>query len=248
MPRRQQPTWSHPYPTGPFNAVFYADGGETPTPADIAPAPAAPPQERKSNKPRPAETEGELIVSRDWLESRLTVEKDAGRRNGNQRLAADLGFEDVNGLRSFVDERRKAEQEAMSETERRVQELETRERQLAAREAQAQAALVSASRRALLVTLGATGDDLEDATALLRVTNDATDEEVREAADKLKERRPELFGATGAPAAQPAAPMAPTGLPAAGMPRPGASQPKPGERGLEMLRRRGKAPRNNDAA
>ncbi|MCX4606833.1 hypothetical protein OG402_41130 [Streptomyces anulatus] len=245
--RADTSAWARPYSTGPFSPVFYASGDPAEPPAvdpatDPTPVPGPPkPKPPVPAADRPGLQDGELVVHKDWLEQKLTVEKDAGRRNGNQRLAADLGFDDVKAMRAYVEEKRQTDQAQLSETERRAQELEERERQIATREAQAAARELAANRKSLLAGLGAAGADLEDATALLRVDNDATDDELRAAAEALKERRPELFGARSTPAPG-ATPPAPTGLPANGVPRPGANQPKPGERGLAMLARRGKIP------
>jgi hypothetical protein len=96
----------------------------------------------------------------------------------------------------------------------------------------------AAARRSVLVGLGATGDDLEDAAALLRVDEDADDQAITQAAQQLKDRRPELFGVTPTPPPN-TLPPAPGGAPAGG-PRPGGSATKPGDAGREMLRRRGK--------
>ncbi|WP_329203965.1 hypothetical protein [Streptomyces sp. NBC_01435] len=233
--------WAHPYPTGPWSPVFYADGDPDPA--------ATPPGDDSTGTPkpkppatRPGPTDGELIVRSDWLEQKLTAEKDSGRRNGNQRLAADLGFDDVNGLRQYVEDKKKAEQAQLSETERRAQELEERERKLAERETQADALVRAASRRAILVGLGATGADLDDATALLRVENDATDDDVTAAAEALKSRRPELFGVRQADLTTTQLPPAPSGAPAGGPPARQTPTGKPGDRGREMARLRGHKP------
>ncbi|MFI7096852.1 hypothetical protein [Streptomyces lydicus] len=238
-PRTGRTGWSHPYAPNP--AICYADGGDeppadAPTPADIAARAQQPAPEIKPV--RPGESEDELIVRRDWLDQKFAAEKDSGRRNGNQRLASDLGFDDVNSLRKYVTDAREAEKAQLSATERREQELAERERVLVEREAQAAAAVHAANRRSVLVSLGATGDDLDDATALLRVANDATDDEVRTAAEALKDRRPELFGIKPT-AATTSLPPAPGGAPAGGPPSRPAATSKPGDRGREMARIRG---------
>lgn len=148
-----------------------------------------------------------------------------------------MGFTSPDDVKTFVEAARKAQQEALSEDERRRQELEQREQQLAAREAAAAERERVANRRAVLAGLGATGDDLEDAAALLRAPDDADDQALREAAEALKARRPELFGAK--PAQQPnTLPPAPGGAPANGTPNRGPGE-KIGSRGLEMARLRG---------
>lgn len=236
-------TWAHPYPTGIFAPVFYASGDQADPPAATPPGDDSDPADGpkpKAPATRPGPADGELIVRSDWLEQKLTAEKDSGRRNGNQRLASDLGFDDVNGLRDYVAAQKKAEQAQLSEAERRAQELEDRERKLVEKETQAAARERVANRRAILVGLGATGADLDDATALLRVENDATDDDVATAAEALKARRPELFGVH--PQADPAAPQlppAPGGAPAGGAPVRQTSTSKPGDRGREMARIRG---------
>jgi len=232
--------WAHPYTGIAALGVFYNDGGDPAEPP--ADDPVNPPKP-KAPATRPGPADGELIIRTDWLEQQLTAEKDSGRRNGNQRLAADLGFEDVNGLRQYVEDKKKAEQAQLSETERRAQELEERERRLAEKETLAAARERVANRRAILVGLGATGADLDDATALLRVENDATDDDVTAAAEALKTRRPELFGVRTQPdPAAPQLPPAPGGAPAGGPPARQTPTSKPGDRGREMARLRGHKP------
>ncbi|MFD9249499.1 hypothetical protein [Streptomyces bottropensis] len=113
-----------------------------------------------------------------------------------------------------------ARQAQLSEEQRRTEELQRREQALQAREDAAVAREKEAAARdrdtrirQALVTLGATGADLDDAAALLRVPDDADDAAITQAAEQLKERRGEMFG-TG-PAAQ-ALPPAPSGGPAGG--------------------------------
>lgn len=240
--------WAHPYPTGLFSPTFYASGdpdpaGDPANPPAGGPDPTDPPKPKPPNPSanRPGLADGELVVTREWLDQKFAVEKDSGRRNGNQRLASDLGFEDVKAMRTYVEAQRQAEQAQLSETERRARELEDRERKLVEKETQAAARECVANRRSILVGLGATGTDLDDATALLRVENDATDDDVTAAAEALKARRPELFGVR--PAGDPAQlPPAPGGAPAGGPPARQAPTGKPGDRGREMARLRGHKP------
>jgi hypothetical protein len=204
-----QPGWSHPYAPSPFSPVFYNDGGDP----DPATPPAADPP-----KPGPPPTR---TFTQDEVTSLAAKEKAQGERAGARRaleeFAAEYGFSNVDDTKAFIEAARKAEQDALSEREKREQALAKREQQLAEREAAAVARERDANRRAVLVGLGATGDDLDDAAALLRVADDADDAAVQEAAAKLKERRPELFGVTP-PAPQTTPPPAPGGAPAGGPP------------------------------
>lgn len=201
--------WSHPY-ASPF--VLYADGGDPPAGDE--------PTGDTTPKPAPPKT-----FTQEQVAALAAKEKSQGERAGARRaleeFAAELGFSNIDDAKAFVEEGRKAKEAAMSEQERREQALADRERQLAEREAAAVARERIANRRAVLVGLGATGDDLEDATALLRVADDADEQAVAEAAEALKERRPELFGARQAetPAVPvPSTPPAPGGSPAGGPP------------------------------
>ncbi|MFF2864516.1 hypothetical protein ACFVSX_32130 [Streptomyces rubiginosohelvolus] len=234
-PTPNRTAWAHPYTGALAMAVFYNDGGIPPT--GSTPSPQDPPKPGPPATPR--------TFTQDELTALAAKEKAQGERAGAraalEKVAADLGFSNLEDAKAFIEEGRKAREAQLSEQQKRERELADREAKAEAREKAAEARERTANRRALLVGLGATGDDLDDAAALLRVPDDADDEDVQAAADALKQRRPELFGATRQP--DPAAvPPAPTGLPAAGVPRPGASQPKPGERGLAMLKRRGKVP------
>ncbi|MGW4825429.1 hypothetical protein ACWEP4_42795 [Streptomyces sp. NPDC004227] len=103
------------------------------------------------------------------------------------------------------------------------------------REAQAASRERAAARRAVLVGLGATGAELKDAELLLVVEDDSDEQALTEAAEALKARRPELFGASSAPVP----PAAPGGSPAGGPPPRGSNMPKPGSHGAEMARQRG---------
>ncbi|MFF7130429.1 hypothetical protein [Streptomyces sp. NPDC008240] len=138
-------------------------------------------------------------------------------------------------LTAFVQQQRDAQTAALSDLERREQAAAEREANAAQRETQAIARERAATRRAVLVGLGATGEDLADAERLLVVEDDADETAIAEAATALKTRRPELFGSSTAAVL----PAAPGGSPAGGPPPRGANVPKPGQHGADMARQRG---------
>lgn len=202
--------WAHPYTGMQAQAVFHADGGDPESQPPVpkpTPPPAAPPQGS---------------FTQDDLDRIAAKEKAQGQRAGARQaledFAAEHGFNTVDDAKAFIAAARSAEEAKKSEEQKRQEELDRREQDLAQREAAAAAMQRSAARRAVLVGLGATGDDLEDAAALLRVTDDADDQAVQDAAAALKERRPELFGVKKTPEPN-ALPPAPGGSPAGGPPR-----------------------------
>lgn len=224
--------WAHPYRGIPAMAVFYNDGGDPPTaPPAGDPAPTDPP------KPGPP---AQRTFTQAEVEALAAKEKAQGKRAAAREFAEKHGFSSIEDAEQFIAEARKAAEAKKTEEQKRQEELDRREQALAERESAAIARERNANRRAVLVGLGATGDDLEDAAALLRVDDDADDATVAEAAAKLKERRPELFGqaAPVPPAGQ--MPPAPGGAPAGGPPPRQAPAGKPGDRGREMARLRGK--------
>lgn len=185
-----------------------------------------------------------VTIPQEELSRRFAREKDQGRRAGVRELLGQLGFESAKSLTEYVQAQRQVEQERQDAEQARLTEVERREQAAAEREQQAQQREVTAlarerdaSRRALLVGLGAAGPDLEDAVVLLGhiAEPDAEGDTLSQAAEELKERRPELFAP---PAATPTPP--PSGSPASGIPpRAGGTPPRPGQTGLDIARRRG---------
>ena len=225
--------WAHPYSGIPAMAVFYNDGGDPPpAPPVTDPAAAAEPP-----KPGPP---AQRTFTQAEVEALAAKEKAQGKRAAAREFAEKHGFSSIEDAEQFIAAARQAEEAKKTEEQKRQEELDRREQDLAARETAALARERSANRRAVLVGLGATGDDLEDAAALLRVEDDADDATVAEAAGKLKERRPELFGAARpADLAPNQLPPAPGGAPAGGPPPRQTPSGKPGDRGREMARLRG---------
>lgn len=196
-----------------------------PSPADIAARasqqqlPAAPP----AGQAPAGSGEAEVSLTQRRLNVLMKSEKDEGRRAAYRAMAEAAGIDpdtfDPDKFGEVFKQAEQARQQSLSEDQRRAEELAKREKDLEARAAQLEQQAAEAARRdrdtrirSALVRLGATGDDLEDAAALLRVADDATDEQIAEAAQQLKERRSVLFGA----AAPQTLPPAPSGGPAGG--------------------------------
>lgn len=177
----------------------------------------------------------QVTLSQEELTRRFTREKDQGRRAAVRELLTQLGFDSARALSDFVRAQQDAEQSKLSDLDRREQELAARETETAAREAEAVARERDAARRAVLISLGSAGSELEDAAVLLARTadEDADDTALQKAAEQLKTRRPELFGQQ---LTTPPPSGSPDGSPP---PRSGRTPPRPGAAGLDMARRRG---------
>lgn len=254
------PGWAHPYTGLRATAVFYNDGGQgggNPTPTAAPPTPPAPSpadlaaQAQKNVPIELRDPETGVVMTQERFTQNMAKSRRAGRHAAFRELAEAAGVPfdidnfDASKFGQMFKDAEKARQAQLTEEQRRHEELEQREKALteretaaAQREADAQRKARDVQIRAALVARGATGDDLEDAAALLRVADDADDTAIAEAADKLKERRGELFDAPAAPSGQ--MPPAPGGAPAGGPPPRQAPAGRPGDRGREMARLRGK--------
>ncbi len=218
------PGWAHPYTGAQGLAVFYNDGGgnpPTPSPTDIPP---------KRTAPAPGDTGDQVVMPQDKFTQNMTEQRRRGRHAAYREIAEAAGIDfdvdtfDPKAFAQSFKEAQAARQALLTEEQRRAEELAQREQDVAAQKAQADKLLADARAearqvkiRSALVRLGATGDDLEDAAALLRVPDDADDDAITQAADALKARRGELFGT--APAPKPSTlPPAPGGAPAGAPP------------------------------
>lgn len=220
-------------------------GQQPPTPPAPSPAPAVDPDEDK------------VTVTQRRLNVIMRDEKEEGRRSAYRAMAEAAGIDpdafDPAKFGEVFKQAEQARQAQLSEEQRRTEELTARERAIEAREqAAVQREQEAAQRdrdsriRAALVRLGATGEDLEDAAALMRVADDADDTAITEAADALKARRGELFGA---PATPQTLPPAPSGGPAGGnAPRQPATSSKDAVREAARKRAQQMGLRTDDAA
>lgn len=194
------------------------------------PQPADPSLAQPTGDPTAA---GGARVDQDTLTRLLAREKEQGGRAAVRKLLESLGFEKPDELTEFVRAQQDAKAAQLSEVERREKAAADAAASAAQREAAAAERERAAVLRAVLVSLGASGDDLADAERLLAVDDGADEQAVTEAAAALKARRPELFGG------QQVLPPAPGGSPAGGPPPRGSGAAKPGQAGRDMARRRG---------
>lgn len=211
-----------PAPPAPTPADLAARGQQQP-PAPV-PAPVQPLLDRDTGQP----------MTQNRFAKIMTRENDKGRLKVLRELCEQAGIPfdhentDVAKLTEVLKSAETARQAQLSDEQRRNEELAAREQALQAREAAiAQRDADTARERrnsqleAALVRLGAVDledkPNLQDAFAMLerdlQATPDADAAAITAAADKVKARRPELFGA--APAAQ-TLPPAPSGGPAGG--------------------------------
>lgn len=245
-----------------------------PSPADLANrAPQPPAPAPSDNAPQPLlDKDTGLPMTQARFAKIMTRENDKGRMKVLKELceAAGVPFQhedtDITRLTQVLKDAETTRQAQLSEDQRRNEELARKEQELqAGRDTlEQERAAIAAERRALareqaLTRLGAidvvddkgqvTAPNLQDALAMLerdlRETPDADQAALAAAAEALKKRRPELFGAAPAPQTLP---PAPSGGPAGGnAPR----QPVAGKDALrEAARARARAMglRTDDAA
>lgn len=229
---RHMTGWARPYTGMNSLAVFYNGDPATPpapvpTPADLAARAAAQPGQGAPPDSL-IDKETGLAMTQARFTKIMTRENVKGRNGAFRELAeaASVPFDpdsfDPATFAKIFKEANEARQAQLSDDQRRAEELAEREKAFTAREAAAAEREAAAARRdrdtsirAALVRLGATGDDLDDAAALLRVPDDADEAAITTAATALKDRRPVLFGSATPPATLP---PAPGGAPAGGPP------------------------------
>lgn len=249
-----------PAPAGvPTPAELAARQGQQPPspPAPAAPA-AVPPGEQ------------EVSFTQRRLNKMMADEKEDGRRAAYRAIAEAAGLDpesfDPAKFGDVFKQAEAARQAHLSEEQRRAEELERQTQSIQADKTvlEQERAKLAEDRRALareqaLIRLGAvditdekgavTAPNLQDALAMLerdlRDTPGADTAAVANAAEALKKRRPELFGAAPAPQTLP---PAPSGGPAGGnAPRqPSAGKDAVRERARQMAIERGL--RDPDAA
>ncbi|MCX4911812.1 hypothetical protein [Streptomyces sp. NBC_00878] len=211
-----------------------------PTPAELAARTGQQPPAAPAVPPAPAVDPDEEKVT--FTQRRLNVimkdEKEEGRRAAFRQVAEAAGIDpdsfDPARFGDVFKQAEQARQQQLSEEQRRQEEIQRQQQALQSdrQTVDSERAQIAADRRALLreqalIRIGAidvlddqgqvSAPNLQDALAMLerdlRDTPDAEPAAVADAAAKLKQRRPELFGTAAAPQTLP---PAPSGAPAGG--------------------------------
>ncbi|AKZ60841.1 putative Vegetative cell wall protein gp1 (Hydroxyproline-rich glycoprotein 1) (plasmid) [Streptomyces ambofaciens ATCC 23877] len=224
-----------------YNDGGHGDGNQppVPSPADLAnrapQTPATPPG------PQPViDKETGVAMTQDRFNRIMTRQYEKSRNAAYREMAESLGLTfdpetfDLEAFKATLKEGHEARQQVLTDEQRRTEELNKVQQAVQAEKAKAEQerAAIQAERRALareqaLTRLGAldqvdeqgnvTAPNLQDALAMLerdlRDTPDADATALTTAAEALKKRRPELFGAPTAPQTLP---PAPSGGPAGG--------------------------------
>lgn len=175
----------------------------------------------------PGENEEEIkTFTKDEMTQRINEARAQAAREGKKAVLESLGFENTDALKTFIEDAQAARAAAESETEKRERELAEREAVLVKREAEAAAKTLELVKKNALASLGATGDNLEDAARLLDITADMSGEEIAQAAKNIQDRHPGMFGVKTQP-----------DIPAVNPPARPNLGTKPGDYGAQMAER-----------
>lgn len=231
--------WVHPYTGTAGLGVFYNDGGtppatppaQVPTPGDLAALSSPPPSTASQAGPeRLIDRDTGLPMTQARFSKIMTRENTKGRNSAFRELAEAAGIPfdpdnfDASKFGDMFKQAEQARQAQLSEEQKRAEDLARREKEFeervaatAAREAEVAQRDRQSLMQAALVRLGATDEDLTDATELLkaRIADGSDSAAITAAAEKLKEQRPGFFGGT---AQTSTLPPAPGGAPAGGPP------------------------------
>ncbi|PSK57090.1 hypothetical protein B0E38_02621 [Streptomyces sp. 111WW2] len=210
-----------------------------PSPADLANRAPQPPAAQPGPQPV-IDKETGVAMTQDRFNKVMTRQYEKSRNAAYREMAESLGMTfnpenfDLDAFTASLKEGQEARQQILTDEQKRTEELNKAQQDVQAEKAKAEQerAEIQAERRALareqaLTRLGAldqvddqgqvTAPNLQDALAMLerdlRDTPDADAAAVATAAEALKKRRPELFGAPTAPQTLP---PAPSGGPAGG--------------------------------
>ena len=178
------------------------------------------------------------------LQTIMAREKRQGKRSGQRELLTSLGYESADDLKAALEAARPAGDGKKSEADEAAARAAV-EREEAARKREATAAAKErkAELRGALREHGVDREDLDDVYAMLnsKVPADYDEDDLEEAVEALKKRRPALFGeekdGDEGDEKKPKTPRAP--MPVGGQRRKTQTTKTFGSAGLERARRKG---------
>lgn len=154
----------------------------------------------EDGKPK-VKPEDESKFTQKDLDKYATREHSRGKRAATKELMEKFGFKTAEEAEQFIkDARAKVETDDGDATERQ-RKLDERERNLEEAEAKANAKAQAADIRSALIAAGAPADKdkLADLTAMVKVDEDADEDDIADAVDALKKRWANLFKSTDDP-------------------------------------------------
>jgi hypothetical protein len=189
---------------------------------------------------------GDRTFEVSQLQKIMAREKRQGVRSGQKKLAEDLGFDSVEDLKAAIEAAggKVDEPPAGGSDDAAVQEAarKAREREEAAtrREAEAAEKARRAELRGILREHGVDKDDLDDVYVLLdrAVDKDYDEDDLEDAVEALKTRRPAFFDKDGS-VEEPPARAARAAMPTGGRRRQPRQQQVFGAGGLDRAKRKG---------
>lgn len=167
------------------------------------------------------------VFDQDAVNRMLAREKDQGEKAAMSAVAEKLGMS-IDDAKAFIEQKKQADQAAMSEADRRLAEATERENKAAQREAAAAVREHEAAVSAALLQARLDPDRLARARKLVEADPGADEKTIADAVTQLKKDEPAWFAAVaaGPPAGDP-------GTPAAG----GAPAPRGGGAGKSLTER-----------
>lgn len=145
-------------------------------------------------------------LSGEEIEKMTARAADRSARKARKDLAEELGFEDLNSFKGWVEAQRTAEKEAMDERSRAIQEAQEAKAQAEALRNNLASERLDLAVRRFVVGAGITEDKkMQRVAALVRLDLDPDlvndeggwDEAIAEALTSVKEDAPELFAGSG---------------------------------------------------
>jgi len=151
----------------------------------------------EGDPPKPdSKPAGEAKFTQEDLNRIAADEKREGKRVGQAELLKTLGFGTPEEAQAFLDAKRQADLDAMTEADRKVAEAADKERKAQEATATAEATVHTAKIERALERAGVPADSSAEVRALVTAPTSITEEELEATVTSLKTKFPALFSGT----------------------------------------------------